>query len=94
MTEQKIGVSNGRVLGTFEEIVFPAFNDARVTAKIDTGAYSGAIHCVKIQEKNQVWPPLIDLYQALVLYNQGRLFEARRLCSAALEFFQPRNWVV
>ncbi len=42
-----------------------------------------------IQEKNHVWPPLIDLYQALVLYNEGRLFEARRLCSAALEFFQP-----
>ncbi len=42
-----------------------------------------------VQEKNQVWPPLIDLYQALVLYNEGRLFEARRLCSSALEFFQP-----
>src|SRR5579864_5557777 len=41
-----------------------------------------------LQEKNLVWPSLIDLYQALVLYNEGRLFEARRLCLAALEFFR------
>lgn len=41
-----------------------------------------------VQEKNLVWPSLIDLYQALVLYNEGRLFEARRLCLAALEFFR------
>ena len=41
-----------------------------------------------VNEKNLVWPSLIDLYQALVLYNEGRLFEARRLCLAALEFFR------
>jgi CHAT domain-containing protein/predicted negative regulator of RcsB-dependent stress response len=41
-----------------------------------------------VQETNVVWPSLIDLYQALVLYNEGRLFEARRLCVAALEFFR------
>ncbi|HVM91327.1 MAG TPA: CHAT domain-containing protein [Terriglobales bacterium] len=40
-----------------------------------------------IQDKNLVWPSLIDLYEALVLFNEGRLFEARRLASAALEFF-------
>src|SRR5436853_3323375 len=28
-----------------------------------------------VQEKNQVWPSLIDLYQALVLFNEGRHFE-------------------
>jgi CHAT domain-containing protein/tetratricopeptide (TPR) repeat protein len=39
------------------------------------------------KEKNLVWPWLIDLYQALVLFNEGRLFEARRLCSAAAKFF-------
>jgi CHAT domain-containing protein len=40
-----------------------------------------------VKEKNQVWPSLIDLYQALVLFNEGRHFEARRLAKAALDFF-------
>jgi CHAT domain-containing protein len=40
-----------------------------------------------IRDKNHVWPSLIDLYEALVLFNEGRLFEARRLCVAAREFF-------
>jgi CHAT domain-containing protein len=41
-----------------------------------------------VQDKNQVWPSLIDLYQALVLFNEKRLFEARNLCLAAHDFFQ------
>jgi CHAT domain-containing protein/tetratricopeptide (TPR) repeat protein len=41
-----------------------------------------------VSEKNMVWPSLIDLYQAVVLYNEGRLFEARRLCLAASQFFE------
>ncbi len=41
-----------------------------------------------LQEKNQVWPHLIDLYQGWVLYQEGRLFEARRHAQAALEFFR------
>ncbi|MHB8617906.1 MAG: CHAT domain-containing protein [Candidatus Acidiferrales bacterium] len=40
-----------------------------------------------VREKNLVWPWLIDLYQAVVLYNEGRLFEARRLCARAVKFF-------
>lgn len=40
-----------------------------------------------VKEKNLVWPWLIDLYQAVVLYNEGRLFEARRLCTGAAAFF-------
>lgn len=40
-----------------------------------------------VQEKNQVWPSLIDLYQALVLFNEGRHFEAKRLAKSALDFF-------
>src|ERR1700691_1392587 len=39
-----------------------------------------------VRDQNQVWPSLIDLYQALVLFTEGRLFEARRLCSAAHGF--------
>ena len=41
-----------------------------------------------VQDKNLIWPSLIDLYEALVLFNEGRLFEARRLCLAAHEFFR------
>ncbi len=40
------------------------------------------------REKNEVWPSLVDLYEALVLFNEGRLFEAQRLCVGAHEFFQ------
>jgi len=39
------------------------------------------------RENNLVWPWLIDLYQALLLFHEGRHFEARRLCSAAATFF-------
>jgi CHAT domain-containing protein len=41
-----------------------------------------------VREKNLVWPWLIDLYEALVLFNEGRLFESRRLCKRAAEFFE------
>jgi hypothetical protein len=41
-----------------------------------------------VREKNQAWPSLIDLYRALVFHNEGRLFEARRLCNAALDSFR------
>jgi CHAT domain-containing protein len=41
-----------------------------------------------VKEKNQAWPSLIDLYRALVFFNEGRWFEARRYCNDALESFQ------
>src|SRR5580700_1105713 len=41
-----------------------------------------------VRDQNQVWPSLLDLYQALVLFTEGRLFEARRLCAAAHQFFR------
>src|SRR5947207_3482057 len=41
-----------------------------------------------VKEENRVWPSLIDLYQALVYFNEGRLLEARRYCVAALDFFR------
>jgi CHAT domain-containing protein len=40
-----------------------------------------------VREKNLVWPWLVDLYQAVVLFDEGRLFEARRLCFGAAGFF-------
>src|SRR5713101_6286168 len=39
------------------------------------------------REKNLVWPWLLDLYQALLLFHEGRYFEARRLCVGAAGFF-------
>jgi CHAT domain-containing protein len=40
-----------------------------------------------VRDQNFVWPALIDLYEALVLYSEGRLMEARRLCMSAHDFF-------
>jgi len=40
-----------------------------------------------VKEHNLVWPALLDLYQALILFETGRLPEARRFCLAALEAF-------
>jgi CHAT domain-containing protein/tetratricopeptide (TPR) repeat protein len=39
------------------------------------------------REKNLVWPWLIDLYQGLLLFHEGRYFESRRLCTATAAFF-------
>ena len=39
------------------------------------------------REKNLVWPWLLDLYQGLLLFHEGRYFEARRLCVGAVGFF-------
>lgn len=44
-----------------------------------------------VREANQVWPALIDLYQALVLFEQGRHPRARRLAHAALRFFSQSS---
>jgi CHAT domain-containing protein len=40
-----------------------------------------------VQEKNEVWPWLADLYQAIVLFHEGRHYEARRLALGAAKFF-------
>jgi len=40
-----------------------------------------------VQERNHVWPSLIDLYRAVVYFNEGRFPESRQYCLAALEFF-------
>lgn len=44
-----------------------------------------------VREGNRVWPSLLDLYQALVLYNAARFEEAAALGAGALEFFHSRN---
>lgn len=40
-----------KIVGSFEPVGFPEFNNYEVTAKIDTGAYTGALHCTKIREE-------------------------------------------
>ena len=51
----------------------------------------GEARALFVSEGNQVWPSLLDLYQALVLYSAGRFEEAARLGSGALEFFRARK---
>jgi CHAT domain-containing protein len=41
------------------------------------------------REQNQALTATIDLYRALVLYQEARLAEARSLCESALRFFAP-----
>lgn len=50
-------------------------------------------HAKFVREKNLVWPWLIDLYRAIVLFSEGRFFESRRLCAGAAEFFD-RSFLV
>ena len=44
------------------------------------------------REQNHVWLSLIDLYQALVFFQQGRLCEAQRSCDAAFHFFSKSSF--
>ena len=44
-----------------------------------------------VQEKNQVWPSLIDLYSALAYFDERRFFEAQKFCQMALKFFETSN---
>lgn len=38
------------IYGSFEPVTLPAFSDEEFIAKVDTGAYSGAIHCSVLKE--------------------------------------------
>ena len=40
-----------------------------------------------VGERNDFWPALIDTYRGLLLHQEGRHFEARKLCQDALRFF-------
>jgi hypothetical protein len=37
-----------KILGVFENIDFPQFNIKNIQAKIDSGAYTGALHCTTV----------------------------------------------
>lgn len=42
-------MSKQQVFGCFEQVSFPELGNECVTAKIDTGAFSGALHCTNIR---------------------------------------------
>lgn len=42
-----------------------------------------------VVEQNAIWPPLIDLYAALLLHRAGIASRARQRCRLALGFFSP-----
>lgn len=39
-----------KVLGIFEQVDFPEFGIKKIAAKMDSGAYSGALHCTDVYE--------------------------------------------
>ncbi|APX99104.1 hypothetical protein CLV86_1043 [Lacinutrix venerupis] len=43
---------NKKIIGRTDKIDFPKLNLFEIDAKIDTGAYTSAIHCSKIVEEN------------------------------------------
>lgn len=43
--------SENNIVGTFERVNFPALGIDNVIAKIDTGAYTGALHCTFVEER-------------------------------------------
>ena len=68
-------------------LAFAAIAVSRQGQAFEALKFFGEAKAMFVRDKNQVWPSLIDLYEALVLFNEGRLFEARRQCAAAREFF-------
>ena len=47
----------------------------------------GKVRTMFLREKNLVWSRLLDLYQAVLLFHEGRNKEARQLCGVAARFF-------
>lgn len=39
-----------KIVGVFELVSFPEFGNEQTIAKLDTGAYTGALHCSSIRE--------------------------------------------
>ena len=40
-----------QIIGAFEQVGFPGFGMSDLVAKVDTGAYSGALHCTQLREE-------------------------------------------
>jgi hypothetical protein len=50
---------DAKVLGIFETVDFPQFSIKNVVAKIDSGAYTGALHCTTITQEDTPDGPVI-----------------------------------
>jgi len=70
--------------GTFSAIALNQQGNSRRALEIFDDA-----RALFVQEHNQLWPPLIDLYKALVLCEAGNDDEAHDLAASALEYFGP-----
>jgi hypothetical protein len=42
-----------KTIGRLEKVNFPEFGMKNISAKVDTGAFTGALHTTKIHEKNE-----------------------------------------
>jgi hypothetical protein len=42
-----------QTIGTFEKVNFPEFGLDKIMAKVDTGAFTGALHCTRIHEEEE-----------------------------------------
>lgn len=42
---------DAKILGVFETVNFPQFNIKNVKAKIDSGAFTGALHCTNVSQE-------------------------------------------
>jgi CHAT domain-containing protein/tetratricopeptide (TPR) repeat protein len=70
--------------GTFSAIALNQQGNSRRALEIFDEA-----RALFAQEHNHLWPPLIDLYKALVLCKAGNDDEAHDLAASALEYFGP-----
>lgn len=54
MKEKKEQRNKRQIIGRVDKADFPIFNLEEILVKIDSGAYTSAIHCSKIKEENGV----------------------------------------
>lgn len=45
--------TNQKIIGVFEKVSFPEFGLSDVVAKLDTGAYTGALHATNVREEEK-----------------------------------------
>lgn len=85
------GYERFRRLGMGYEEAKCLANEALATSQIGNAVQALELfenaRAIFVRENNLVWPWLIDLYRALVLFNEGRYFESRRFCAGATAFF-------
>jgi CHAT domain-containing protein/tetratricopeptide (TPR) repeat protein len=81
---QKLGMGYEEAKGLANEAIALG-QRGKALAALDLFAKARSLF---VREKNHVWPSLIELYRALIFFNEGRVFEARTSCRKAFEFFQ------